>query len=220
VKPPSWKPAVIRLLAALALLLPTPIPNQEVPVAPPPRPKMAPFPPDEPDEEERAKEQKKLELVLPKLAALADKDAEYGAARKKINDLTAELLGTGEGMELFKLNPRSWEGKGMKEEALFHAYPILSRAKVEKADERATVVASLKKAVHWERYFEAACFSPRHGLRVTRGKETIDFVICFQCAKMKCFRDGVEGGTIIVAATKWDLADRILKDRGQKPNEK
>ena len=32
----------------------------------------------------------------------------------------------------------------------------------------------------------AMCFEPRHGVRVSDGKATFDFVICYECRRLLC----------------------------------
>jgi hypothetical protein len=39
----------------------------------------------------------------------------------------------------------------------------------------------LSVANQYENSRRLKCFDPRHGIRVTRGGVTVDFVICFQC---------------------------------------
>ena len=58
----------------------------------------------------------------------------------------------------------------------------------------------------------AACFNPRHGLRVTRNGKTIDFVICFECFQVKVFGGDKDEGGFRITDTPQPSFDKVLRD--------
>lgn len=60
--------------------------------------------------------------------------------------------------------------------------------------------------------YEALCFNPRHGIRVTRNEKQEDFVICFQCAQVEVF--GEVNGRFLIANSAQALFDSVLQSSG------
>ena len=58
----------------------------------------------------------------------------------------------------------------------------------------------------------AACFNPRHGIRVTRNEKEADFVICFECAQVEVF--GENYGRFLIANSAQPLFDSVLRISG------
>ena len=59
-------------------------------------------------------------------------------------------------------------------------------------DQAATAVSAFQSAVSgWipQMMPSFECFIPRHGLRVTSGGHTYDFVLCYECGSMEISRD-------------------------------
>src|SRR5437867_3890226 len=62
----------------------------------------------------------------------------------------------------------------------FHGFKILGQTTLA-GEPRATAEAALRAAFErWNGAF-AACFNPRHAIRVKAGEAVFDFVICFEC---------------------------------------
>jgi hypothetical protein len=62
---------------------------------------------------------------------------------------------------------------------LFHGWKVLGRVPVREAGAREAMdaaVGGIRPGVG------AKCFEPRHGVRATAGSESVDVVICFECA--------------------------------------
>jgi hypothetical protein len=51
------------------------------------------------------------------------------------------------------------------------------------AETRHRLVSSFQRAVAENQGTIAACFNPRHGIRVTRKQKQVEFVICFECTE-------------------------------------
>ena len=111
--------------------------------------------------------------------------------------------------ELLSLDPRpQWEPA----EGDFHRYKVLGTAVIEDAETRKKLVTALKRAVAENQDYIAACFNPRHGIRVTRNGKQADFVICFQCAQAELFGEGYT--RLLIANSAQTLFDYILRNSG------
>src|SRR5688500_15722314 len=94
---------------------------------------------------------------------------------KKLPDSVPEALTKAEKVELLSLDPEH-ESKGAVKDG-FHGWKVLGRTEL-KEDDRRKVLEALEKGVPGDKG-GARCFIPRHGIRVHKGKETLDLVICF-----------------------------------------
>lgn len=82
----------------------------------------------------------------------------------------------------------------------FHGFPILGQTKVTVTEDLRTVISTLDEAGrHWTKAV-AACFSPRHGIRVTWGGAMYDLVICYECMRADIYRSDEKIGVIFFVA--------------------
>ena len=56
-----------------------------------------------------------------------------------------------------------------------------------------------------------ACFSPRHGIRVTRHGRVTDVVICFECRQVRVYRDGHSVASFLTSASPQPVFDDVLR---------
>jgi hypothetical protein len=94
----------------------------------------------------------------------------------------------------------------------FHGYRILGSAVITDTETRKKLVFAFKKAIAENFGVEAACFNPRHGIRVTRNGKEADFVICFQCAQVEVYGD--VQSHILISNSAQQLFDRVLVSQG------
>lgn len=83
-----------------------------------------------------------------------------------------------------------------------HGYPVLGICKITASDELAVVrkaVSSLDAAGHRWGGAIAACFDPRHGVRIRSGGMTYDLLICYECSQVQIFRGDTREGDIYFA---------------------
>jgi hypothetical protein len=71
---------------------------------------------------------------------------------------------------------------------LFHGYRILGTTVVGDETTRRRLNDALRGGVRWVLADRPRCFTPRHGVRIVRGLESTDFVICFECAQVQMWR--------------------------------
>jgi hypothetical protein len=122
---------------------------------------------------------------------------------------SATILEQADHFELLSLDPRpQWEPA----EGDFHRYKVLGTVTINDPETRKKLVTAFKKAVAENQEYVAACFNPRHGIRVTRNEKQADFVICFQCAQVEVF--GEVSGRILIGNSARALFDSVLQSSG------
>ena len=95
-----------------------------------------------------------------------------------------KALESAEEFELLSLDPDFRNSD--KSEKGFHEYKVLGKTKVKDKKDRKKLVEALKKGVKDSEGMVAACFNPRHGIRVKAEKDkTVDLVICFECLQIE-----------------------------------
>ncbi|KAA5538521.1 hypothetical protein FYK55_27555 [Roseiconus nitratireducens] len=62
----------------------------------------------------------------------------------------------------------------------------------------------------------AACFNPRHGIRVIHEGNLYEFVICFECYSAKWFKNGVRNHGFLTTGLPQPKFDRALRGAGIK----
>jgi hypothetical protein len=115
---------------------------------------------------------------------------------------------------LYSLDPKS-EGESSEaaaeDENLFHGYPVLGKVEVKDAAQRKKLVNTFLRGVSESDGTVAGCFIPRHGIRVTQGKSTIDLVICFQCLSTNVYADGERSKGFLITRSPLPVFDEALR---------
>ncbi len=109
--------------------------------------------------------------------------------------------------ELLSLDP---DVSDTDEPPLFHHFHILGRTDVTDADRR-RLNNALDAGVRGNSGAVAACFQPRHGIRVTTGETTTDFVICFHCLHISVYRDDERLEGMLTTESPEPTFDAILQ---------
>jgi hypothetical protein len=161
------------------------------------------------------RELERIRRVITLMNKEVENTAEAKEERKRIANVRA-LLDKADRVELFELDS-NWVGEKEKgKKVLFHGYEVLRHVKLARNEGR-EVTAFLGKALHWSPFWRAACFNPRHGLRAIRGKETVDFVICFECNIIYMYSRPKDYTVITVLAKNYPVIDRALSKSSRKP---
>jgi hypothetical protein len=79
---------------------------------------------------------------------------------------------------------------------LFHGNPILGEVAIAARADQRTVATDLERGITFWVGDRMACFEPRHGVRVTDGDVTYDFLICFECMTVVVYSDDEPIGSI------------------------
>lgn len=135
-----------------------------------------------------------------------DSAAEVGNV---IPETALTILEQADHFELLSLNP---EYQQTPAEGDFHGYRVLGTALIDDIETRNKLVFAFKKSVAENLGIAAACFNPRHGIRVTRKEKQADFVICFECNQVHLF--GATRGSFLVTRSAQPLFDSVLHSRG------
>jgi hypothetical protein len=93
----------------------------------------------------------------------------------------------------------------------FHGQTILGETKVTDSLIRRKLVAAFYRGVSDHDGSVAACFIPHHGIRVQKGKDTIDLVICFMCAQVKVYVNNKETETLLISTSPRGLFNEVLE---------
>jgi hypothetical protein len=111
--------------------------------------------------------------------------------------------------ELYSLDPQFH--KDPPKEA-FHGFGVLGKTTVKDAAARKKMLAAMEKGAKDNGGEVAACFNPRHGIRIKSGDKTLDLVICFECAQVKDFTGDKEGHGYLTTRSPQPTLDKVLTD--------
>jgi hypothetical protein len=132
------------------------------------------------------------------------------SARGEIPKDAREALEKADQIELLSLDPKLPKEKPKD---AFQGYEVLGRKLLKDRKDREKLVAAFEKGAKDNKGLSDRCFNPRHGLRVTHNKKTVEFVICFECLRVQVYVDGKRRQTDDFLVTKSPQAtfDRFLK---------
>jgi hypothetical protein len=144
------------------------------------------------------------------------------ASRSKIPDDVNAALEKAESFELFSLDPdeipadsadssESGPSSAKKDEQRFQIWPALGSTTITDKAQREKLIAALQKGVAENDGMAAACFNPRHGIRVKHAGKVYDVVICFECMSASTYVDNVRRKGFLVTRTPQPEFDAVLK---------
>ena len=126
-------------------------------------------------------------------------------AANKLPAAVPAVLDKADEFELYSLDPSPSKGKDA-----FRGWEVLGKTTVKKGDRKA-VLEALAAGIKASNGDTAKCFNPRHGIRATHDKTTVDLVICFECLQVQAFAgDDEEGETVPVTDTPQGAFDKVL----------
>jgi hypothetical protein len=159
-------------------------------------------------------------ILLTVLAlSLTGASARSDEKENKIPDDLRTILEKAEQFELLSLSPERLQEKPKD---AFHDWKVLGKTTVKSAETRDQLVTAFKKGVAANKGIVAACFNPRHGIRVTADGKTTDFVICFECFQVQVFVGDKQDRGFLITASPQVVFDNVLKEAKvplpEKPN--
>jgi hypothetical protein len=98
-----------------------------------------------------------------------------------------EVFNNGKNITLYSLEPQEKNDRN----DTFHGYKILKETVIDSSSKQFLLKRSLTNGMIGSH--GAACFNPRHGLRIVDGEKTVDIVICFECGNFETHYDGKTG---------------------------
>lgn len=85
-------------------------------------------------------------------------------------------------VELLTLHPYPHQVE--PEDGGFHGYEVLGRADLSDAASQGELFTAIAEGIQRSDGTVAACFNPRHGIRVEGEGGSVEFVICYECLSM------------------------------------
>jgi len=148
-------------------------------------------------------------LILPGCSSEVDEPT--SGVRNSIPSAADLALGSSPKFELLSLDPEQPEAD---EEGHFQRWKVLGTVNVTDSATRSKIVAALRAGVPKYEMPPAACFIPRHGIRVSDREATYDFVICFQCSAVGVYTGDNPPGGFQVKSSPQPVFDEELVRAG------
>lgn len=92
-------------------------------------------------------------------------------------------------MTLYSLDP-DFRSKGLAPrptDELFQEHLVLGKLDIKSNADRQALLTAVSKGIAESDEKPMKCFNPRHGIRITRGSKTVDYLICFECLKLDAY---------------------------------
>jgi hypothetical protein len=112
--------------------------------------------------------------------------------------------------DLYSLDPSRMVEKN-KKDTLFHDWKVLGKTTL-KGDTAKNVRAAIDKGRKDSDGSVAACFNPRHGVRIVHDKKTYDLVICYECLSATVFEGDKRIGQFLTTRSPEKTLTRVLAD--------
>lgn len=131
----------------------------------------------------------------------------------QIPEPASSALTEAESMVLYSLNPDGL-AKASKDQTKFHGWIVLGTTEIRDASTREKMVTALRQATAENPGVAAGCFQPRHGLRLVKGDQTVDLVICFECLSAQIYADDKAVGGFLTMSDPQAAFNAPLKAAG------
>lgn len=116
---------------------------------------------------------------------------------KAFPESSYQIFKTSDRLTLYLLDPT---GKsGAKEN--FHGFSIITKTEIKARNHQNLLKRSFLKSII-SNVEKTECFTPRHGLQISDGKQTLDLVISFECGKFVSYFENKKGGSQISKTAK------------------
>jgi hypothetical protein len=132
----------------------------------------------------------------------------------RIPESVDRLFDKAETFELYSLDPAQKfdkAGKVVEAKDGFHDWAVLGKTEVKDKAERRRLTGALRLGAEDNFGMAAACFIPRHGIRLKDSGKTTDLVICFECLQVQVFVDGERKAGFLTTGAPQPAFDAILK---------
>lgn len=139
-------------------------------------------------------------------------------------DVAKRLPDDPEQLIVYSIDGPSWmKNAGLTEEQqkgeILYAYPVLGKVEIADPEQRRAVIAAIKEATSREPARPpAACFVPRHAIRIVKAGETLEMLLCFECGSYEGYRDGKRhlgrSNRLAPDAEAAPLLDKVLTEAG------
>ncbi len=111
---------------------------------------------------------------------------------------------------LYSLEPHP--SKIDPDDQIFHGQGlILGETVIADAETRRSILTALESGVREHDGPVPSCFDPRHGIRIRKGEQVQDLVICFECVQIHWYQNDERAGHFRTSPTPQPVLDAILK---------
>lgn len=124
-----------------------------------------------------------------------------------------KLFNDGKNITLYSLKP----GGQIESKEDFHYFTVLGKTEVKSGSSRFLLKHFLVNGM--VSAYGAACFNPRHGLRILDEEKTLDVVICFECGHFVTYYDNQTGEGELESFTAEALYNQMLENAEVKLNQ-
>jgi hypothetical protein len=152
--------------------------------------------------------------MLRTIAALVGLSLLVGCGRSEVGE---RLPDDPDQVILYSIHPDDRKLTPTEKGESMHGYLVLGKVEVTDPERRRAIIAAIKAAVRDKSVVQVKCFSPEHAVRVVKGSETIDLVICFHCHNYQGYRRGeltTTDGTPPISDSAQSLLDQTLREAG------
>ncbi len=149
-------------------------------------------------------------LLIP---GCSNQSTSTGSAKQKFKmpEKTLAALEQAEKFELLSLYPYPPEKKSPTD---FHGWKVLGRTQIKDKQTREQLIAAFKRSVEENDGYAAACFDPRHGIRVQYQGKTVDWVICCECAQVREYMDDDMQSGFLTSGSVKTVFNKVLREAG------
>ena len=124
-------------------------------------------------------------LARPHIATVV---AERNAARNRMANQISEdallILVSDPGLTLFSIDPHPGDAD-LPTLPTFQGRVVLGQTAIAALEQRKQLADILRQGLsNWSGRHVISCFNPRHAIRATDGRQTHDFLICFECGRL------------------------------------
>jgi len=107
---------------------------------------------------------------------------------------------------LYTLDPKLAASASITNEKVFHGFNILGKANIGSEVEKKALLDALASGIPMSPPIAPSCFYPRHGLAIRSGTNNSDYVICFECRKVRVYNPR---GNFLVTTSARDTFNEV-----------
>ena len=133
-----------------------------------------------------------------------------GCSTNRVPTDASKSLRNARTIELFSLDPAIRDKTDGS--TTFHGWKVLGSTKLSAGNQRDSLLDALETGIAEHDGTVAACFDPRHGIRVTYEGKQHDFVICFHCFQAEWYIDDVKTEGFLLSRSPQPTFDKLLRD--------
>lgn len=148
-------------------------------------------------------------LMILTVAGCTTKQPPTDTPKNQLPTEASNALRNATTFELFSLNPNQRDQESGID--TFHGWTILGSVEISDSETRTTLLDALEAGIAENEGLVAACFDPRHGIRVRYNGKQHEFVICFRCYSGDWYIDEKESEVFYLTDSPKPIFDQVLQ---------